>query len=77
MTVEFWIKALSNIQLDGDSRVIFTLKDNVDTFNVIRDEKQLSDFAFNLDSIEEETEQLREYMKIYFKNNTLICAPLG
>lgn len=43
MTVEFWIKPDVKI-LEKDSTVIFTLKDNVETLNEVREGKNLEDF---------------------------------
>lgn len=43
MTVEFWIKPDVKI-LEKDSTVIFTLKDNVETLNEVREGKNLDDF---------------------------------
>lgn len=37
----------------------------------------MEDVSFDLDKVEEETEALREFMKIYMKNGTLVCAPFG
>jgi len=53
------------------------LKDDVETLNEIRAEKNLEGFSFDLNSLDTETVQIREYMKIYLKDGSLICAPLG
>jgi len=77
MTIEFWIKPTESSFFVGDKKVLFTLKDNIESLNEIRVEKDLEDVSFDLDKVEEETEALREFMKIYMKNGTLVCAPFG
>lgn len=77
MTVEFWIKPTDDSFYVGDTKIIFTMLDTEETLNEIREEKVLNDFGFNLDDANEQAEELREYMKIYLKNNTLVCAPFG
>jgi len=77
MSIEFWIKPLDETFYVGDKKVLFVLKDNVESLNKIRDEKDLVDYEFDLDKVEEETVELREWMKIYFESGKLVCAPLG
>jgi len=77
MTVEFWIKPVDDTFYVGDKKIIFTLKDNVESLNKIREEKNLEDYNINLDKVEEETVELREWMKIYIESGKLVCAPLG
>jgi hypothetical protein len=52
MTVEFWIKPTDELFYVGDKKVIFILKDTAETLNKIREEKNLTDYAFDLDQAE-------------------------
>lgn len=67
MSVEFWIKPVDDTFYVGDKKIIFTLKDNVESLNTIREEKNLEDYTLDLDKVEEETVELREWMKIYIE----------
>jgi hypothetical protein len=67
MSVEFWIKPVDDTFYVGDKKIIFTLKDNVEALNTIREEKNLEDYTLDLDKVEEETVELREWMKIYIE----------
>jgi len=49
MTVEFWVKPLTDTWYVGDKKVIFTLRDSIETLNKIRAEKNLTEFKFDLD----------------------------
>ena len=46
MTVEFWIKPTDDTFYIGDKKILYTMKDTVETLNQIREEKNLTDFAF-------------------------------
>lgn len=77
MTIEFWIKPTEPSFFVGDKKILFTLKDNIESLNQIRIEKDLEDVSFDLDKVEEETAELREFMKIYLDNGVAVCAPFG
>lgn len=49
MTVEFWVKPLTEKWYVGDKKVIFTLRDTLETYNEDRIAKNLTTFQFDLD----------------------------